>query len=339
MKKVKLKQGTLLWEKAKSSRIGGSEVFDLVRYYASDEELGNCGINAEDFKAEKPYTTAWAMYHKIRNDGIYKKEALAPEFAEYGHAAESYGVRVLQRGRRKKLKPGEVYADDRLIASLDISGVAEEVDEVPFDYGSGTPKAGQKFVCEQKTMQPQKRKSGIPFKYIIQAQYQIMKTNADFFILQIMCLAEDTPFIHGKICGMSLKKRFEYLDENMTVTPIYFKNNIALGELINVCIERFFKAVEEENEPMPFLECDSRKNIIESIRLNTLYSDDNVADYDLTAYIKAKSAEEEAKRGKDAEMVNIIESAKANNACKFVSVDGVCAKFSKSGAFLISEVR
>ena len=54
MKKVKLKQGTLAWEKARESRIGSSEVFDIVRYYSTDEELQNCGINAEDFKSEKP---------------------------------------------------------------------------------------------------------------------------------------------------------------------------------------------------------------------------------------------------------------------------------------------
>ena len=65
MKKAKLKQGTLAWEKAKATRIGSSEIFDIVKYYATDEELQNCGINAEDFRLEKPYTTVWALYHKI----------------------------------------------------------------------------------------------------------------------------------------------------------------------------------------------------------------------------------------------------------------------------------
>lgn len=337
MKKVKLKQGSLTWEKAKTVRIGGSEVFDLVRYYATDDELQNCGLNAEDFRDEKPYTTAWAMYHKILNDGIYKKEALSPEFAEYGHTAEPYGVHILSVGRQKKLKPGEVYINENMIASLDISGTAEEIDEVPFDYGDGSPKRGQKFVCEQKTMQPQMIKNGVPFKYIIQAQYQIMMTEADFFILQLMILHEDTPFIRGKLCGMSKKKRFAYMDENMTVKHLYFKNNIALAELIKLCIGRFFTAVSERNEPAPFLECDKQKNIIEAVRLNSLYSDDNVQEYDLCKYINAKKAEEIAKKAKDAEMVNIIENAMKNNACRFVSADGSTAKFSKSGSFLVSE--
>lgn len=339
MKKIKLKQGTLTWEKIKSTRIGGSEVFDLVRYYAADEELSNCGINAEDFRAEKPYTTAWAMYHKLVNDGLYNKETLSPEFADYGHAVEPYGVYVLQQNRNHKLRPGEVYVNDKLIASLDISGTAEEIDEILFDYGTGTPKAGQKFVCEQKTMQPQMIKNGVPFKYIIQAQYQIMQTKADFFILQFMVLKEDTPFIRGRICEMSKKKRFAYLDDNMLVKHLYFKNNPALGELIKVCIERFFEAVNAKKEPTPFLECDSKRNVIESIRLNSLYNDEKKQPYDLEKYIIAKHSEDEAKKAKDAELEKIFECAVENNACRFVSPDGSTAKFSKSGAFLVSEVQ
>ena len=108
MKRINVKQGTLAWEKARQNRIGGSEVFDIVRYYATDQELQNCGFNAEDFRSEKPYTTAWALYHKVLNDGLYHKEELAPEFAEYGHAIEPYGVYVMNRRRVKKLKPGRV---------------------------------------------------------------------------------------------------------------------------------------------------------------------------------------------------------------------------------------
>ena len=293
MKKVKLKQGTLAWEKAKELRIGSSEVFDIVRYYATDDELQYCGFNAEDFRAEKPYTTTWALYHKLLNDGLYKKEALAPEFAEYGHAVEPYGVHILQKGRKKKLKPGVVYANERLIASLDIEGTAEEIDLVPFDYGQGTPKLNQRFVCEQKSMLPYVVKNGLPFKYIIQAQYQITKTKADFYILQLMVLKiDDTPFIRGKVCQMSRKTKFNFLDENMRVSHYYFKNNEHLSRLIEECLKRFFKDVDEQKEPRPFIEYDNTKNIVESIRLNTLYNDKLVFDFDLTEYRRAKITEE-----------------------------------------------
>lgn len=341
MNRTKLKQGTLAWEKARETRIGGSEIFDIVKYYATDEELQNCGINAEKFKAEKPYTSAWALYHKIRRDGLYHKEAPPPEFAEYGHAAEPYGIHVLQRYRDKKIKPGEVYADDKLIVSLDASGTADELDEtIPFHFGNGFPRKGQRFVCEQKTMMPQKYKSSaVPFKYIVQAQHQLSQTKADFFILQIMVLNEDTPFIRGKICQMSKKKRFEYLDENMRVTHLYFRNNQHLGELINACTSRFFEAVANENEPTPYIENDSQQNIIENIRSNSLFNPDAVVDYDLRPYTNAKAKKDKAASIQSEELQKIIELAKAKNACRFESTDGITASFSKNGRFLVKENR
>lgn len=88
MDRVKLSQGTLRWEQARETRIGSSEVFDIVRYYALPDELQNCGISAEKIMEEAPYTSAWALYHKMKGDGLYHREALAPEYAEYGHAVE-----------------------------------------------------------------------------------------------------------------------------------------------------------------------------------------------------------------------------------------------------------
>lgn len=336
MKKANLKQGTLLWEKARASRIGSSEVFDIVRYYASDEELQNCGINAEQFREEAPYTTAWALYHKVINDGIYRAEALAPEYAEYGHAVEPYGVHVLQRDRAKKLKPGVVYVNDRLIASLDISGVAEEVDtDVPFAWGNGSPRFGQKFVCEQKSMIPY-RVGCVPYKYIIQAQYQIEMTGADFFILQIMILREDTPFIRGKICQMGKRARYKYLDENMDVTHLYFMNNKHLAELIKTCLDRFFDAVEYGDEPTPYIENDTQRNIIDSIRINSAYNPEAEITLDLTLYAEAKEYEKEAETIRKAELQKIIEAAKEHNACNFTSTKGGhTGKFSKNGSFLL----
>ena len=336
LKKVRLKQNSLLWENARETRIGSGEVFDIVRYYATDEELQNCGINAEDFRNEKPYTTAWALYHKMIGDGIYKREALAPEFAEYGHAVEPYGVRVLQEGRKKKLKPGVVYADKRLIASLDIEGIAEEIDIRPFDCGNGKPKIGQRFVCEQKSMMPVMVKSGVPFKYIIQAQYQIMSTLADFYILQIMVLKNDTVFNRGKICQMSPKKRYEFLKDNMNVGHYYFANNEHLAQLIKECLNRFFEDVDNLQEPKPFIDTDNTQNVIESIRINALYNDKMAIKYDLTDYIVAKDAENRAAEVRKKLLQDIIDEAKRYNACRFKMNDGTTALFTKNGSFRVN---
>ena len=337
MRKIKIKQGTLSWEKLRETRIGSSEVFDIVRYYATDRELQNAGINAERFREEEPYTTAWALYHKLLADGIYQKEALAPEFAEYGHAVEPYGVKILSESRSKKVIAGEVYIDDFLIASLDVSGVAEDIDIRPFDYGTGTPKLGQRFVCEQKTMTPQKRKGGIPFKYIIQAQYQIEKTKADFYILQIMTLKEDTPFIRGRICQMGKASRFKHLDNNLKVEHYYFKNNIHLGRLIDVCIERFLKDVSNRNEPRAFIENDLQSNIIKSIRLNTNFDYSKRVLYDLKNYALLKEKENKAIERRKREQQKIIDLAMENNSCNFYDNNGFRASFSKSGSLLLKE--
>ncbi len=338
LNKTKLKQGTLEWEKARLTRVGGSEVFDIVRYYASDEELQNCGINAENFKAEKPYTTAWMLYHKLINDGIYQRLCLPPEFAEYGHAVESYGLSVLQQGRMRKLKPSEVYASDRLIASLDISGVSEDIDIRPFNYGGGFVPKGKRFVCEQKTMMPAVVKNGLPFKHIVQAQYQITMTGADFYILQIMVLENDTVFERGKITQMPKKKRTEYLKDKMSVNMLYFANNPHLSALIKTCLNRFFDDVDNRREPKAYITSDTQKNIIESIRINTTYNKKLTITYDLSEYVKAKNDVDKAEKYRIACLQKIIEQAKEYNASQFKTEDGnITGSFSTAGAFLIKE--
>ncbi len=338
MNKTKLKQGTLEWEKARQTRIGGSEVFDIVRYYATDEELQNCGINSESFKSEKPYTTAWALYHKLKNDGVYQREELPPEFAEYGHAVEPYGLSVLQHGRTKKLKAGAVYASDKLIASLDISGVSEEVDKKPFNYGGGFVPVGKKFVCEQKTMMPSVIKKGLPYKYIVQAQYQLAMTKSDFYILQIMVLENDTIFERGKITQMSKRKRAEYLKDKMSINILYFADNPHLSALIKVCLERFFADVDNCTEPKAYIAHDTQKNIIESIRINTAYNKSLTLTCDLSEYARAKEEADKADQYRKECLQKIIEQAKEYNAIRFKTPDeSITGSFSAAGAFLLKE--
>lgn len=337
MNKTRLKQGTLAWETARETRIGSSEIFDIVRYYSSDDELQNCGINAEDLRAEKPYTTAWALYHKMQNDGICQRQSLPPELADYGHAVEPYGLMVLQNGRGNKLKAGEVYVSDRLIASLDVSGISEEIDARVFDYGHGIVPMDRHFVCEQKSIMPQVLKKGLPIKYILQAQYQIIMTKADFYILQIMKLEEDTIFERGKITQMSTSKKrlYEYLKNKMSVTHLYFQNNESLAMLIKACLERFFSDVDNHREPTPFIEHDSQRNIIDSIRINTFYNKDLTLDFELAEYLRAKEESEIAEAKRKAVLQGIVETSKKYNASQFLSADGTRASFSASGAFLI----
>ena len=149
-----------------------------------------------------------------------------------------------------------------------------------------------------------------------------------------MVLRDDTVFERGKITQMSLKKRCEYLDKAMSVTHVYFANNEHLAALIKTCLERFFADVDEKREPTPFIANDSQRNIIESIRINSAYSKDGITDYDLSGYIAAKSAADEAENLRKAELQKITETAKKENTSRFRSSDGATGSFSASGAFL-----
>jgi len=338
MKKMKIKQGTRAWESAKETRIGSSEVFDIVRYYATDTELQNCGIDAEKFKEELPFVSTWALYHKMIKDDIYQKPLLDPALSEYGLAMEKYGLHVLQQDRKNKLKKGEVFISDNLIASLDISGVSETVDLRPFDYGTGKINVGDRFVCEQKTISP--FKDHLPLKYIIQAQYQITMSKKKYFILQAMILENDTDFERGKIVSLAnsnKSKFFEYVKNKVKVQHIYFAHNEALSRLITVCLNRFFKDVQDRNEPKPYIRIDKVRNIIVSIRQNSFYNPDLVKEFDLTEYAECKKNCDIADKKKQEAMQKIIDFAMTNNCSRFSSKDGITAAFSSDGKFLIKE--
>lgn len=339
MKRLKIKQGTRVWESVKESRIGGSEVFDIVRYYAKDDELYNCGIDAKKLKDELPFVSTWALYHKILNDGIYQKPLLDPSLSEYGLAMETYGLHIIQKDRNFKLRKGDVFASDKLIASLDISGVSESVDDRTFDYGTGKVPLGEHFVCEQKTVMP--FKDHLPLKYIIQAQYQIMMTKYRFFILEIMMLDNDTPFERGKIVALAnntTKSKFiDYVKDRVKVQLIYFDNNEALAQLIKLCIDRFFKDVEERHEPTPYIDVDNVSNIITSIRNNSFYNPDLVKEFDLSKFVAAKLNADAVDVQKKQALQEIIEFSMSNNCSRFVSPDGYTASFSSNGRFLIKE--
>lgn len=335
MDKVALKQGTLQWEQARESRIGSSEVFDLVRYYASAEELQNCGISPEKIMEESPYSSAWALYHKMRGDGLYQRESLAPEYAQYGHAVEPYGLFVLQQGRKNRVKRGEVYVSDRLIASLDLSGISEDCDARPFDVGQGLVPVGKRFVCEQKSMTMERYQAGLPIKYIIQAQYQAAMVQADFFIIQIMMLHNDSAFERGRVTQMNLTQRRKYLAQNMTMEHLYFRYNDALAALIACCLDRFLAAVDKEEEPTPYIEQDSMANILASIRSNSYFDPKAAITFALSPYVDAKQRRDEAERERKKILQGILEEAKAHNVVKFWSEDGTKVSFSKDGKFLV----
>ena len=157
----------------------------------------------------------------------------------------------------------------------------------------------------------------------------------DFYILQLMVLDQDDTFLRGKLCGMGRNRRHAYFDKHLRVSLFYFKNNVQLGRLIEECLKRFFLDVEHSREPRAFLEQDCPANIIESIRLNALHQDAFPLPENLERYLKLKISADNAEKLRKEELQRLIDIAKENNCCKFISEDGTTGMFDKRGGFRV----
>jgi len=61
--RINVKQRSDEWHKLRATRVGSSEIFGLVKYYITDNELQNVGINPDTF-TEKPYISAFVVGSK-----------------------------------------------------------------------------------------------------------------------------------------------------------------------------------------------------------------------------------------------------------------------------------
>ena len=155
-----------------------------------------------------------------------------------------------------------------------------------------------------------------------------------------MILDKDTPFERGKIVALantSKKKFLEYVKDKVKIQLIYFNNNEALVQLINVCLDRFFADVENRKEPKPFIVVDSVSNVMTSIRQNSFYNPDLIKEYDLSEFATCKDNFEKAKKAKEDAQQKIIEFAMQNNCSRFAGANGYSAMISSNGRFLLKE--
>jgi len=89
MKQLTLKQNTQNWLDYKKDKIGSSEIFGLIRYYITDQELQNVGINSDQF-SEDPYVTAFQLYHKFKNPAIYIEPGFDEHLGKFGKRIEEF---------------------------------------------------------------------------------------------------------------------------------------------------------------------------------------------------------------------------------------------------------
>ena len=96
MKTINVKQKTEKWLDIKRSRIGSSEIFGLINHYITPQELQNAGVDSDKFN-DDPYITAYQLYHKLKNPGLY----IEPEFdymlSKFGHKIERFVLDHLRK--------------------------------------------------------------------------------------------------------------------------------------------------------------------------------------------------------------------------------------------------
>lgn len=257
MKTQNLKQNTDSWLSFKKSRIGSSEIFGLIRYYCTPEELQNAGIDSDKFN-DDPYITAYQLYHKLKNPALY----IEPEFnymlSKFGYKIEKFVLDHLQKEKKynSTYKKGSVVADDIKIASIDIEGRADSSqiikDSNDYDISlADTPE----FIVESKGVSVFKSKKdkieivGVDWKFIFQLQYQLLCSGKKWGKIIAVALNKDNLFERGYISGLSNAKALKYIGEN---SKIYEFVHIARPEyqyLIESALEKFQIDLKTNQEP------------------------------------------------------------------------------------------
>jgi hypothetical protein len=254
---INVKQLSNEWYSLKSKTIGSSEIYALIFHYITPNELQKSGINADEF-TEKPYTTAWHLYHKFQNPHCYVDFELNTSAATFGRKIEEYALHYLQSKdeNNAQYKRGSVYVDGISIASLDIEGKALGCNIINDINGYAISTADdQDFVVEvkaQSNFQSAKNKiitNGIDWKFIFQLQYQMMISKLNWGKILVFNLNSDNEFERGRISEMSKQRLIKYIELHSKCYEFTYKARAEYQFLITKAIERFETDLLMHNEP------------------------------------------------------------------------------------------
>lgn len=255
MRELVVKQGSKNWLKEKMSMIGSSEIFGLISYYITERELQNMGINTDDF-TDKPYVSAFELYHKIKNPHLYIGNRLSKSRSMFGKRGEQIIFEILSKNPEynSTYKRGGVYASDNgiSIASLDIEACAHSNDII-FDCNRLPISLLDEpnYFIEVKFESPFNNSSDhIDWKFIFQIQYQ-MFVNPSFSWGQIISveLNEDNEFTRGYMVGLSMKQAVKFVKENAKIKKTVFKRREDYQILIELALDRFMSDIRSSKEP------------------------------------------------------------------------------------------
>ena len=265
LKEVELKQKSNEWLNLKDTKIGSSEIYGLVKNYIKPEELESVGINSYEF-TEKPYTTAWELYHKFVNRDLWIRKPLTWVLSEFGNSMEKFAIRWIRKKENFKygdavFKEGAVYAseNDIRIASLDIEATVNSTDIIQDANGNNIALGQDRdFLVEVKGMSKFKAKKdkiltdGVDWKYILQLQYQLWCKDVNWGIISVFELMSDTLDKRGYIirCAETMnKKDYKYIDEATKKKMFFYKRLPQYAKIFELALKRFQDDVKFKNEP------------------------------------------------------------------------------------------
>jgi hypothetical protein len=256
--RVRLKQKSQEWLDFKKNKIGSSEIFGLIKYYITEEELINIGIN-KDFFQDLPYSTAYELFHKLKNPSLYISEPLKKEYVLYGDKIEEFAYEYLTseyNPYNSKISHGGIFTKDNLIASLDFEGEANSnkiIEDVNNNYIS--LKDNPKYLIEIKAMSQSLVKSsklltmGCDWKFIFQTQFAMMLSGYKFCKIFIVSLINDNQFERGYICGLNKKQAYKYIMQNAEFYSFIYKERPEYQYLIKLALDRFNFDLRANNTP------------------------------------------------------------------------------------------
>lgn len=258
MPRLNIKQRSDEWLKLKETKLGSSEVFGLVHYYITEEELQNAGINKDEFQ-DTPYSTAFELFHKFKNPDLYITKPFTKENKLFGERIEEFAFHYLNNKGKKyntSIEQGGVYVEDGLIASLDIEATANSTDIIQDANGhyislKDEPrhlieiKGSSNYLVKSKNTEIK----GVDWKFIFQTQFAMMLTGYSWCRVIVVSLLSDTQFERGLICGMPKQKAIKYIKDHAEIHNFIYKVRPEYQYLIKTAIKRFEYDLKANNSP------------------------------------------------------------------------------------------
>lgn len=258
MPRLDIKQRSDEWLKLKETKLGSSEVFGLVHYYITEEELQNAGINRDEFQ-DTPYSTAFELFHKFKNPDLYITEPFTKENRLFGERIEEFAFQYLNNEGKKyntSIIQGGVYVEEGLIASLDIEATANSTDIIQDANGhyislKDEPrhlmevKGSSNYLVKSKNAEIK----GVDWKFIFQTQFAMMLAGYSWCRVIVVSLLSDTQFERGLICGMPKQKAMQYIKDHAEIYNFIYKARPEYQYLIKTAVQRFEYDLKANNSP------------------------------------------------------------------------------------------